>query len=189
MLGRPITWCPVFMKICAGAWLNCVVCIDLTMAMSSASFAVHGSSSEICAPESPCWRNANGLAEQLGRALDEGEALVLDELLGNGLAVVLRQRRLRIEQIELRRRAGHEQVDHPLGLGRVVQAGERAGHRTTPESSAWAADATAGSSSDASASAAEAEVGLLEEETPGDGVERRLGRWQLGIGSWHCNSP
>jgi hypothetical protein len=30
---------PVFMKICAGAWLNCVVCIERTMARSSAIVA------------------------------------------------------------------------------------------------------------------------------------------------------
>ena len=43
------------MKIWPGAWLNCVVCSDRTMAMSSAIFAVYGSSSEISAPLPP-WR-------------------------------------------------------------------------------------------------------------------------------------
>ena len=38
MLGRPSCGEPVFMKICAGAWLNWSVCIDLTMAMSSTTF-------------------------------------------------------------------------------------------------------------------------------------------------------
>ena len=53
-------------------------------------------------------------AEQLRRALDEREALALDELVGDVLAVVLRQLRLGIEEIELRRRAGHEEVDDAL---------------------------------------------------------------------------
>ena len=51
MLGRPITWCPVFMKICAGAWLNCVVFIDRMMAISSACCWRYGSSSEISLPD------------------------------------------------------------------------------------------------------------------------------------------
>jgi hypothetical protein len=46
-------WCPVFMKICAGAWLNCVVFIERMMAISSACFCKWGSSSEISAPDWP----------------------------------------------------------------------------------------------------------------------------------------
>ena len=56
-------------------------------------------------------------AQQLGRAFDEGEALAFDEFVGDVLAVVLLQRRLRIEQIDLRRRARHEQVNDALRLG------------------------------------------------------------------------
>ena len=36
-VGRPRIRKPVFRNICAGEWLNRVVCIDLTLAMSSAS--------------------------------------------------------------------------------------------------------------------------------------------------------
>src|SRR5579871_470211 len=35
VLGLPNCWLPVSMKICAGAWLNASVTIDLTMAISS----------------------------------------------------------------------------------------------------------------------------------------------------------
>ena len=55
MLGRPGWEKPVFMKICAGAWLNCVVRQDFTMAMSSAMVAMFGSISESSAPDCP-WR-------------------------------------------------------------------------------------------------------------------------------------
>ncbi len=56
MLGRPNCCEPVFMKICAGAWLNASVCMDFTMAMSSATPARWGSSSEISAPEAHAYR-------------------------------------------------------------------------------------------------------------------------------------
>ena len=60
-------------------------------------------------------------AEQLRRALDEREPLALDELFGNVLTVVLGQGRLRIEQIDLRRRPGHEQIDDALDLRREMR--------------------------------------------------------------------
>ena len=122
MLGRPMIWCPVFMKICAGAWLNCVVFIERTMAISSACFCRLGSSSEISAPDWPCCLNVEGRAEQARRALDEREALAFgDEPFGISWPSYLLQQRLVVEQIELRRRAGHEQVDDLLGLRREVR--------------------------------------------------------------------
>ena len=60
-------------------------------------------------------------AQQLGRAGGEGEALALGELVGARLAVALDQLRLVVEQIEVRRRAGQVDVDHPLGLGGEVR--------------------------------------------------------------------
>ncbi len=57
-------------------------------------------------------------AEDLGCALDEGEALALDDLGRNVLPVVLAQGGLVIEEVELRRRARHEQEDDLLGLWR-----------------------------------------------------------------------
>jgi hypothetical protein len=57
MLGRPGCEKPVFMKICAGAWLNCVVRQDFTMAMSSTTVARCGSTSESSAPHCPCFAN------------------------------------------------------------------------------------------------------------------------------------
>src|SRR5437867_13198509 len=53
MLGRPTIWCPEFMKIWAGAWLNCVVCIERTTAMSSATSPRWGSSDDSSSPERP----------------------------------------------------------------------------------------------------------------------------------------
>ena len=66
-------------------------------------------------------------AEHLRHALDEREPLLLEERFGAGLAVQLLQLRLVVEQFELRRRAGHVQVDDVLGLGGEVRrlGGER----------------------------------------------------------------
>ena len=50
-----------------------------------------------------------------------------NELRRNLLTVVLLQRRLVVEQIELRRRAGHEQIDDVLGLRRKVRRLRREG--------------------------------------------------------------
>src|SRR6185369_5289908 len=46
MLGRPNCWAPVFIMICAGAWLKASVTIDLTIVISSAIVARWGRSSE-----------------------------------------------------------------------------------------------------------------------------------------------
>ena len=43
----------------AGAWLKASVAIDLTMAMSSTTVAVYGSSSDSSAPLWPCLANWN----------------------------------------------------------------------------------------------------------------------------------
>ena len=128
------------MKICAGAWLNCVVCIDRTMAMSSASFAVHGSSSEICAPDWPCWRNANGLASSFGVPLMNAKRSPLTNSSGTAWPSCFVSAGFGVEEIELRRRAGHEQVDDALGLGAAwCSAGERAGRLTAPRAARdWA---------------------------------------------------
>ena len=58
MHGRPgICW-PVWMKVMPGSWLMASVCMERTMAMSSAMRAVYGRSSEIQAPLCPCWSNS-----------------------------------------------------------------------------------------------------------------------------------
>ena len=63
-----------------------------------------------------------GRSEQPGRPLDEGEPFPFgNELRRNLLAVVLLQRRFVIEEIELRRGTGHEQVNDPFGLRREMR--------------------------------------------------------------------
>ena len=107
-----------------------------------------------------------GRAEQPRRALDEREPLPLrNELRGNLLAVVLLQRRLVVEQIELRRRAGHEQIDDVLGLRREVRRARR--ERTV---GSVCANSRSSSSAD-SATPADAEAGLLEEMAARDGAK------------------
>ncbi len=54
------------MKICAGAWLNWFVRIERTNAMSSATDARCGISSEISAPDWPCRLNRNGEPRSFG---------------------------------------------------------------------------------------------------------------------------
>ncbi len=66
-------------------------------------------------------------------AADEGEPFSFQQLRWARLAVVLDQFRLVIEQVELRRRANHVQVNHMLSLGRKVgwPSGERIRRRCT----------------------------------------------------------
>ena len=60
MLGRPNCCEPVFMKICAGAWLTASVCIERINAISSAQVLKCGSKSERSMPHSPCGVNFRG---------------------------------------------------------------------------------------------------------------------------------
>jgi len=53
-------WWPVFMKIWPGAWLNWVVVMERTIAISSACFARCGSRVDISAADRPCFWNVNG---------------------------------------------------------------------------------------------------------------------------------
>src|SRR5437764_5724833 len=57
-------------------------------------------------------------AEQIRMPLDEREPLILEQRFGTWLHVQLIQLRLVVEQIMLRRRAGHVQVDNTLRLRR-----------------------------------------------------------------------
>src|SRR5262249_1065617 len=54
-------------------------------------------------------------AEQLWHAGGESEALPLEELIRARLTVAIDEFRFVIEQIEVRRRAGHVQIDNALG--------------------------------------------------------------------------
>ncbi len=58
-------------------------------------------------------------------ALDEREPLPLEQLVGAGLHVVLDEFRLVVEQVLLRRRARHVQVDDRAGLGGGFRLAER----------------------------------------------------------------
>ena len=110
------------MKICAGAWLNCDVCIDRTMVRSSATFERCGRQLRDLRARTSVLLELERRTQQLRPSLDEREPLALDELLRDVLPVVIDQRRLGIEQIDLRRRAGHEEKNDALGLGREVQS-------------------------------------------------------------------
>ena len=68
-------------------------------------------------------------AEHFRHALDEGELLAFEEFLGAFLAVELEEFGLVIEELVLRGRAGHVQIDDALRLGGEVRhrGGERIG--------------------------------------------------------------
>ena len=66
-------------------------------------------------------RELVGRREELGVLPDLREPDVLYQFLGHLLAVALGQLRLGIEQVEMRRAAGLEEVDDVLGLGREVR--------------------------------------------------------------------
>ena len=55
--GRPTIWWPVFMKIWAGAWLNCVVWTERTTAALSAIVLKCGRSSDTSTPAGPTFSN------------------------------------------------------------------------------------------------------------------------------------
>jgi hypothetical protein len=98
--------------------------------------AVCGKSSLTHMPDWPCWRRRVLRAEQLRpwleRTVHEGEALALDVRVGNRLAVEFVEARFVVEEFELRRAAGHEEVDD-VGAGGEMAGfrGERVGGRGT----------------------------------------------------------
>jgi hypothetical protein len=63
-----------------------------------------------------------GGAQQLGLALDEGEALAFHELVGDRLAVGFAELGLVVEEVHLGRRSRHEEIDDALRLRREVRA-------------------------------------------------------------------
>ena len=113
----------------AGSWLIASVCIDLMKHRSSATLAVCGSSSLTQAPLLPCWANlyllgATGNARCV--AVMPVSRWPLRTESGSSLPRRSLELRLVVEQIELRRGAGLEQVDDALGgrLGGLGPAGD-----------------------------------------------------------------
>ena len=124
MLGRPASCEPVWTNVIAGSWLIASVCIERMMQRSSAIFAVCGSSSLSQAPLWPCWANLK-IDGATGRLFWPEVIVVIRWPMrtesGSSIPRLLADRRLVVEQVELRRCARLEQVDHPLRLGREVR--------------------------------------------------------------------
>ena len=79
------------------------------------------------------FHRAKQLVVLLERAVHEGEALTLHELVGNVAPMPLGQFRLPVVQLQLRRATAHEQVDDVFGLGREMRlAGEERVHAVSP---------------------------------------------------------
>jgi hypothetical protein len=121
MLGLPNCCEPVFMKICAGAWLNASVTIDLTIATSSTTSAKWGRQFRELDAGAAVLRVFE-LGRQQGRAgVDERRPVVLQELGGGQGSVELLELRLVVEEVEVARCPRLEEEDHALGLGREVR--------------------------------------------------------------------
>ena len=153
----------------AGSWLIGSVCIDRTIAMSSTISPRCGSSSEISTPSWPYrLEPVRGADHQQLRlpAGHPGDPLAVPDRGGQLLAGPLREDRLGVEQVDVRRAARHEQVDDPLRLGGEVEA--RAGR---PGSSRAGAGRRTGRGSGA---------------RPGPS---RRSRWSTGRGTGGGSSP
>ena len=169
------------MKICAGAWLNCVVCIDRMMAMSSASFDVHGSSSDICAPDWPCWRNANGLASSFGVPLMKAKRSPLTNSSGTAWPSCFVSAGFGSKRSSCDGAPAMNRWMTRFALAAWCRLASAPGRLTTPESLGLRGGRDGRIEQRRQRQAAEPEVGLLEEEPAGDRVE--LASWELGIGN------
>ena len=162
MLGRPGSGEPVLRKICAGAWLNWSVCIDLTIAMSSTTFARCGSISESSAPALAVPGERESRADiRLASGRMKAYRWSLTTSAGTGWPSYFAQLRLVVEQVELAGRPGHEQVDDPLRLRREVRRPGRSGSARARGSSA-----SASAPARACASASRVASAILPTPTP-----------------------
>ena len=118
--GRPNCCEPVFIRICAGAWLKASVDIDLTMAMSSTISASVGQQLGDFGAALPVFGEFEFRAEQRRIRIDEGGPVALEQFFGRQRAVEFRQLRLVVEQFEVAGAAGHEQEDDAFRFRRVV---------------------------------------------------------------------
>ena len=112
------------MNVIAGSWLIASVFSDLTMAMSSTIAAVCGNSSLTQVPALAVLReleHRGGTGKRLLPGGHAGDALAHADRRRQLVAVQLLELRLVVEQVDVGRPAGHEQVDDPLRLGRQVQ--------------------------------------------------------------------
>ena len=169
---------PVLTNSLAGAWLKTSVATDRTIARSSTTPAMCGRHSETQAPDSPCWANLRLVPSSFGRLLGErvheGEPLPLDERLGDRLAVVLLELRLVVEQLELARAAGHEQVDDALRLRREVARPRRQRVRRAARRGAAAAASARRPASERQGHRAEADAAPSRRSGGGSGSSSRV---------------
>ena len=113
---------PVFMKVCAGSWLIASVTIERMMQMSSATVARWGKigAQFLAALAAAAERMLGSQTDQL-RALKLCDRHATRERLRHRLARHLGEVWLIVERLQVRRAAGHVEVDDPLDLGSVVE--------------------------------------------------------------------
>ena len=149
---------PVFMNVWAGSWLIASVCIERMMHMSSASLPMLGKSVQISCCDLPYFANGCCGAKQFKLLpLQLRDRLALGDRLGHRLAVQFGQLGLVVERFQVRRPAGHVEIDDPLAARREMQRMNDAAStfgcsRQPGRRSSAAAASSSGFSSDASAS-------------------------------------
>ncbi len=130
MVGRPGCWWPVAKKVTAGSWLIGSVKMERTKVQSSTTLArLRQELGEVHAGLAMLgeFEGRADAEEVLLAAGHAGDALAFADAVGQVLAGHFGELRLGIEEVEVRGRAGHEEVDDPLRLGREMEALERAG--------------------------------------------------------------
>jgi hypothetical protein len=122
MLGRPLMAVPAFMKAWAGSWLICSVCMERTMHRSSAMPPMNGKErGDFLAGFSPALEFAGGRQRLERRALQLRQLLAFGERFGKGLAVDFFQRRFVVQTFQVRRAAGHAQMNDAPGARREMR--------------------------------------------------------------------
>ena len=114
--GRPTWVWPVFIISIDGSWFGMSVYIERMKQMSSAHSPTCGNSSLTSMPALPYFLNVNG--ERISAPVLRS---VATDAAGQRLAVILVEHRLRIEAVDLRQAAVHEQEDDALGARRMIE--------------------------------------------------------------------
>ena len=118
---------PVFMKVWAGSWLIASVTMDRMMQRSSATVARWGKIVLISWPLSPqrwngCWGARQTSFAPWSWAI--GMPRVNDS--GIGCPFIFASARLVVERLQVRRAAGHVEIDDPLDLGSEMEGMDHA---------------------------------------------------------------
>ena len=128
------------MRICAGAWLNASPCIDLTIRNVVDNPAEVGKQfGKFSAALTMAGELELG-TQQRRLVGDERGPISVEQFRWGKFSVPLGQFRFIVEEFEMARPAGHEKIDHPLGLGGKVGELRREGLRGRRMRRIWHAE-------------------------------------------------